>query len=182
MLCKTHSLEMSRYRDSRRWSEEVRSTTSSLLRQAVICCCFDNQLVIGSHLLRTLIFLIAFGLMNEAKKRGRDGKTLCVCFFHFPNDWVGGWSRYLKWPRAQPKLQPYGPMINFRTFLFLFRMRLSVLGRAFADGSCVAARPGHWLACSGTEVIARATKSKGNCCRRGAAQVPHNQTDWRCSR
>lgn len=57
------------------------------------------------------------------------------------------------------------------------RMRLSVFRGAIADGGRATPRPRHRIARSGPEVIARAPKSKGNCSRRGASQVPHHQTD-----
>lgn len=40
----------------------------------------------------------------------------------------------------------------------------------------------HWIARSGAEVIPRAKKSKRNCSRWRTPEVPHHQTDWRCSR
>lgn len=61
-------------------------------------------------------------------------------------------------------------------------MRFSMFRGAIADGGRATPRPRHRIARSGPEIIARATKSKGNCSRRGATQVPHHQTDWRCSR
>lgn len=64
----------------------------------------------------------------------------------------------------------------------LSRMWFAMLGGSIADGGGAAARAGHRLSCSRAEIIARETKSKGNRSRRGAAQVPHHQTDWRCSR